>query len=329
METEKNMTENPKFMTIEELEAARLEVLEKGGKYDDLSRLFMILTGAGFGLAVLALFIFSALEGGTVESAPGIIILTGIAFLIVIFLVISLVMKSIYKKYFDPFNNKFKTQFLPAVMAERFEKFYEFKNAYGIPRERAAETKVFMRKNYTQYSASDYLHANFEGMDFEYSDVCLERWDTYKETDIDGETHYVTTKVTAFKGSLIIGEFDRSCGTPLYLYHNNGDGKSNVTTESDEFNRRFSVWCENETDALRFLTPHMMENLLALKNLWDNINVSFVDNKVCVAVEDGSNRFELPKSIKTPVTETRKNIDKDVDFVIEVLKHMNVQKSLL
>jgi hypothetical protein len=309
-------------MTVEELEAARLEVIAKGGKYDDLSKLFMILTGAGFGVALLALLIISALEGGSVDSAVGVITLTAIAFIIVIFLIISLVMKQIYNKYYDPFNYKFKTQFLQAVIAERFEKFYEFKTAYGISQERAAETKLFMHTDYSHYSPSDYLHANFEGMDFEYSDVHLERYDTYKEVDDEG-THYVTTRVTAFKGSLIIGEFDHFCDTPLYLYNYREKIKSNVTTESDEFNRRFSAVCENPTDALRFLTPHMMENLLALKNFREDINVSFVDNMVCVAVEDGSNRFELPKSIKTPVTETRKNIDKDIDFIVKVLSHMN------
>jgi hypothetical protein len=233
-------------------------------------------------------------------------------------------MKKIYNKYFDPFNYKFKTQFLPAVMAERFEKFYEFKTAYGISQERAAETKVFMYTDYTMYSPSDYLHANFEGMDFEYSDVKLERWETYKEENDEEGVHYVTTKVMGFKGSLIIGEFDHFCDTPLYLYHNNGNGKSNITTESEEFNRRFSARCENPTDALRFLTPHMMENLLALKNFAENINVSFINNMVCVCVDDRSDRFELPRDINIPITETRKKIDKDLDFIIEILKHMNV-----
>jgi hypothetical protein len=169
-------------------------------------------------------------------------------------------------------------------------------------------------------TTNDYLRASHKGVNFEYCDIELQ--ERREERDADGDTRTVID--TVFLGVFIIAEFDHFVDTPLFVTE--GGGKGNVTTESAIFNQNFSVKCENELDALRILTPAIMDHILVIKEFCkNNINLAFFDDKIFFCSSLGGDRLEIAGSIETPISESRKKIDEDIVFIKQLLDLINIR----
>jgi hypothetical protein len=122
----------------------------------------------------------------------------------------------------------------------------------------------------------------------------------------------------------IAAEFDHFVDTPLFIKA--GGKKGNVSTEHTAFDNTFSIFCDNPVDALRILTPQMMDDILAIRDLCKKpINLSFFDDKIYFNCEPGRDLLEIALDIKKPIPEARKQIDSDIDFITSILDRLNMR----
>jgi hypothetical protein len=311
--------EEMKCATTDELEAARLEVLRLGGPYKDKSMKFAWLTFLGFVCLVIAFFYFLSInEGNNNHWIPAFIVFGVIIAVMSVFVRHFAKHHNEYIKYLTPFNETYKAQLLPIIMDESFDKVYAFESKNGLAKEIIVESGIF--PDFKYITTNDYLRAKYGEIKFEFCDVLLEREKSAR--DVDGRPF--SDDVTAFEGLLIVMEFDHFVDTPTFII--SGEGQGNVTTESILFNRQFSVKCENTVDALRILTPMMMEEIIKLKEFCKRkINLSFSDDKIYFCLDDRHNRFEIAGSVEKPIAESRVKIDADIKYIKELLDHLDMR----
>jgi hypothetical protein len=305
--------EEKKYLTTDELEAARLEAVGLGADHLRLSKLYNKLAIILF----LIIFVIGFIAGGMGQisgetNVPIVIIV--VVLLVPLFILYSKSgkHKAKYMDILNPFNAMYKTQFLPGILAGNFDEVYAYEPENGISKEVAIESGIFGKFDYI--TTNDYLRARHGDMKFEFCDMKLEKVESYR--DMDGNTSFRTE--TCFFGYFIIAEFDHFVDTPVYIYPNSGTGT--VTTESAEFNEIFQVDCENPTDALRILTPQMMSHILKIKEYCDgSIRMAFQDDKVFFRSGSSGDLLEVAYNIEIPIPEARKQIDKDIEFIKGVL----------
>ncbi|MDR0946591.1 MAG: DUF3137 domain-containing protein [Ruminococcus sp.] len=309
--------EERKFVTAEELEAARLEVIRLGGPHLKKAKTYWWIALSGFLGTCVILLINAMVSGG--ETNVAVFVLAGILTVVfIVFIMLHGKEQKIYMNYLNPFNATYKTQFLPAILEESFEKIYAFEPHNGLSKEIVIKSGIFPSFDYI--TTNDYLRASHNGMNFEYCDTELQ--ERHEESDSDGGTRTVID--TMFLGVFIIAEFDHFVDTPLYIL--DGGGKGTVTTESEIFNQNFSVKCENEIDALRILTPEMMDHILKIKEFCKkSIDLAFFDDKIYFCSSLGGDRLEIAGSIDIPVYESRKQVDEDIVFIKQLLDLLNIR----
>ncbi|MDR0986407.1 MAG: DUF3137 domain-containing protein [Ruminococcus sp.] len=303
-----------KFVTAEELEAARQDVLKNGGIHRTLGRVFLILCI----ICCVGIIPMMALQGSDTLSDAGAVPWVIFGFLVAGifgFAILAGVEDKKYMKFLNPYNTMYKTEFLPAIIHSRFEKIFAFEPQNGLSKEIVVRSDIF--PSFDFIATNDYLRASHNGVNFEYCDMQLQ--EEHTSTDSDGDTH--TSIVTVYMGLFLIVEFDHFVDTPLRIV--SGGGKGNVTTESEVFNRDFSVECDSAVDALRILTPQMMNDILEIKNYCKKpIYLAFFDDKIYFRVEPGRDLLEIAHDITKPISESRKQIDKDLDFIIGLLERL-------
>jgi hypothetical protein len=313
----KEIAEEKKYITAEELEAARLEVVRLGVPHMKKAKTYWWIALAAFLITCLSLLINAAASGG--ETNIGVLFFAiPLVVVFIVFIILHGVEQKKYMAYLNPFNAMYKLQFLPTVLEESFEKVFAFEPQNGLSREIVKKSGIFPTFDFI--ATNDYLRARHDEMNFEYCDIKLE--EEHYERDSDGSTKKVID--TVFQGFFIIAEFDHFVDTPVYITA--GGGRGNVQTESAEFNRLFSVTSENEVDALRILTPAMMDDILKFKEFTkNNICLAFLDDKIYFNVRDVVDRLEIAYSIEKPISESRKGVDDDIVYIKEVLNRLNMR----
>jgi hypothetical protein len=220
--------------------------------------------------------------------------------------------------YLNPYNAMYKMQFLPAIIEESFDKVYTFEPQNGLSREIVQKSGIFPTFDFI--ATNDYLRASYNEMNFEYCDLQLQ--EEHEERDADGDSRTVID--TVFLGVFIIAEYDHFVDTPVYITA--GGGKGNVTTESEQFNRLFSVKSESEVDALRILSPAMIDHILSIKEFAKNeINLAFFDDRIYFNTKNTKDRLEIAHDIEKPISESRKNVDEDIAYIKKILDFLNMR----
>jgi hypothetical protein len=311
------MEDEKKYITAEELEEQRLEVVRLGVPHMNKAKAFWWIALSAFLLVCGGLLINAIASGG--EPSLGVLFFAiPMVIIFIVFIILHGVEQKKYLQYFTPFNQVFKLQFLPTVMEESFEKVYAFEPANGINRDIVRTSGIF--PSFDFIATNDYLRARHNGMDFEYCDIKLE--EEHWERDSDGGSKKVID--TVFRGFFIIAQFDHFVDTPLFVRAGGGNG--NVKTESEQFNRMFSVYCENEVDALRILTPTVMDDIIKFKEFTKNdINLSFFEDKIHFNTYNVKDFLEIAYSIEQPVSESRKGVDEDIKYIKEMLDRINMR----
>lgn len=142
-----------------------------------------------------------------------------------------------------------------------------------------------------RFHSEDMIEGTLEGIRFKCSDVKQED----VSTDSKGHTH--TT--TVFEGRFYQFDFPKTFEKMIVITQHHPLSFINkhklVETESIKFNSELSVYAEDKQAAFYLLTPIFMEKLMRLDETFkDRISLSFIENKLYVAINSGINAFEIP-----------------------------------
>ncbi|MGE4321106.1 MAG: DUF3137 domain-containing protein [Acholeplasmataceae bacterium] len=142
-----------------------------------------------------------------------------------------------------------------------------------------------------RFHSEDMIEGTLDGIDFKCSDVKQED----VSTDSKGHTH--TT--TVFEGRFYQFDFPKTFEKMIVITQHHPLSFINkhklVETESIKFNSELSVYSEDKQAAFYLLTPAFMEKLMRLDETFkDRVSLSFIENKLYIAINNGKNAFEIP-----------------------------------
>ena len=105
--------------------------------------------------------------------------------------------------------------------------------------------------------------------------------------------------------------------------------KSNVTTDNEQFSKRFCVRADIPQEAYYILTPHMMESILTMADKsGGTVYMSFLQSgKMHVAVQSGRDFFELGKT-NTDMETLRQKFLGELRWFTDIVDTLRVEDTI-
>lgn len=288
-------------------------------------------------------FIISTIIAMAVTSIPGVIMqihlakgivgLLSIFFFILFSLVLGIIISTIVSRnQAKAYQKAYKAYFVEKILKETFTDL-EYSHDKGVSREYIRATEMINTGD--SYSSNDLTIAHYKNVKFLQSDAHIQ----VRETDSDGDTHYVTI----FRGRFMVFEFPKKFNFKLELIGNRFSaaripGKDSKTgrkmtkksTESGEFNGAFRIYGQDDFESFYILDPAFMVKIMNIAGRYNNrLLLGFYDNKLLVALNDGKDSFEPPKFTK-PIDEKAEfaKIQADIQVVMDFVDQLSLDHKL-
>lgn len=258
-----------------------------------------------------------------------------IIFIIFIEIIFGIAMMIIIKniingKDIKKFNKEYKNIYVLNFLKQNFENII-YKPEEGISKK---EIKKYNTLNLgDKFTSNDYICGTYKNVKFEQSDIQIQ--EKYEEEDKDGNK--IITWETTFEGRYMIFDFNKNFKSNVQVISNDFIKRSlpriknnkKVKLEDIEFNKMFKIYSEIEHDAFYILTPHFMEKIKKLyKELDAPIKLTFMENKLHVAVNNGEDSFEY--NVLNPINEEEieQDIIKDIKLITDFVNELNLDNDL-
>lgn len=212
-----------------------------------------------------------------------------------------------------------------------------------IPEEDIEYSKLITK--FTRLESDDYFEGVHDGVKITISEMKLinkDNFGTVVDTLHDPSEFYENKRdneITVFRGLFIKLSLNKLLNSHTIIIENTSavdkffsalskerSGMEKVELEDVEFNKQFSVFSEDQTEARYILTTTFMERFKHLKDIFqtNNIKASFQTNAVLIAIESYKDLFVLG-DVTRPVTDTQQVQTLFEEFaavlsLIEVLK---------
>ncbi len=232
----------------------------------------------------------------------------------------------------------FKKVFVVKALESKFTDLVYEPNR-GMPYETISKTNMMYMGD--RYHSEDFISAKYKNIKFEQADVHIE--EEHTSTDSDG--HTTTSYVTIFKGRWMVFDFNKSFKADVQiaqkgfgnakvktmsLFGKKDDLFKKVSMESEDFNRRFNVYAQNEHDAFYIITPSLMNRIEKLDDLnKGKLLLCFIDNRLHIGIYDNKDSFE-PDSVFKEINEQEiiKRISGDVEMIAQFVDELNLDNDL-
>lgn len=269
-----------------------------------------------------------------------IVINKGITFIFIIYIIfieiifgiaMMIIIKNIINgKDIKKFNKEYKNVYVLNFLKQNFENII-YKPEEGINKK---EIKKYNTLNLgDRFTSNDYIYGTYKNVKFEQSDIHIQK--KYEEEDKDGNK--IITWETIFEGRYMIFDFNKNFKANVQVISNNftksslphSKNNKKVKLEDIEFNKMFKIYSEIEHDAFYILTPHFMEKIKKLyKELDAPIKLTFMENKLHVAVNNGEDSFEY--NVLNPINEKEieQDIIKDIKLITDFVNELNLDNNL-
>lgn len=240
-----------------------------------------------------------------------------IAFIGIILLIVARIMFSIVR-------SKFKNIYLKDLISNMFDKANYFPRKGIVP---ANVYRCNFLKKADRFLSEDLIIGKIGDVNFYTSDVKLEERHVRRSRN-STHVYYMTYFLGRFfefdfpkdfKGHVIVSEG----ALPVY-----GQGYKKVKLESEEFNRKFSVYATDEHTAFYILTPHFMESIMELeKRNPGNIKLSFIGNTFNVAINNFKDTFEI-KLFKKIDQKLISEFKQDLVVIVDLANELKLNRKI-
>jgi hypothetical protein len=316
-------------ITLDELEKKRQDLFKKAGPANILGWLLTIVGVGIFAVAFLTLAA-AAIEGDGTVSDSG-LVAGNLLFMLfsVVLIVFGALMKAAWKQKYAEFNKIFKNNVVLAIISEKMD-VISYTPDSDMKKEEMDKSNLF--REYNVHYGNDLLEAKYKNTHFRMCDTKhIYQYTTYDENDKP-----TTHNIDRFKGRLMIIDYDAFCDTPVFVCEHTIDklNKSSpyslddsevtmLSTESPEFDKMFYVKCESQTDALRILTPQVINGILDVRKKLDmyikNIRFAYKDDKLYITLYSEKDFMEAAEMSGITVTEQYEFMKKEVNVITDLL----------
>ena len=232
----------------------------------------------------------------------------------------------ILKGDIEEFNKNFKRIFVYNSLKETFDNL-TYVQKDGLKASDIEDVGLIYLGD--RFSSNDYISGTYKDIKFEQSDLHIE--ERVEEVGKDGEKSEDWT--TTFLGRWMSFDFNKNFRANVIVANSwNFKWKSSykkIKMEDDDFNKKFSVYTENEHDAYYILTPHFMEKI---KNIGNSINghicFGFINNRLYVAINNYKDSFECDIYKPIDEEEVKRNILKDIKVITDFVDELNLDNNL-
>ena len=266
----------------------------------------------------------TGIDGGVIGSiVGGFVVFPFVVFALmatlIVFLIFMIKRRSAYRAAYKKF-------FSHRVLTELLKEYY-YDHASGISR--ADLDAIGMVRLGNKYHSEDYVSGHYKDVGFVQADVLIQD----EHTDSDGDTH----TDTLFSGNWMVFEFPRSFVTKLAVVGRRtqmsvyAKGMEKFATESTEFNKKFKVYMQDGVEMFYILDPKMIEAMQALgEKFGEKIFFLFVDKKLHIGLNNGSDSFEPPKHKKGDIdtVEEIERLSTEFNTVFHLIDTLEISKTL-
>lgn len=236
------------------------------------------------------------------------------------------------RKEYEELTKKFKVDVVHAIMKNVLGDGTEFDFNRGIPRSTISETGMMDTGDSFLYNSNDYCKGNYQGVNFEFSDVLIQE----EHTDSDGDT----TTVTLFRGQWYIFDFNKRFKAPLQVcekwFGANRTGsifsknrQHKVKMEDVSFNKEFNVYAKDDHDAFYVLTPNTMERIKEVnRQVPGKLLFCFKDNILHIGVNNSKDLFELSIYKKIDLAKSGEEIRRQLEAILKFVNILNLSNDL-
>ena len=283
---------------------------------------------------ILVLVIFATLLPILIPLISGHspLLLSGLAAPFFVFVVGAIVITFVTHKPRETYYKAYKAYFV-ATSLERTFTHLTYDHAKPLPKDVLKSTSMINTGD--RYHSNDLTIAR-------YKDVALVQADAHIEvehTDSEGRTTYSTI----FRGRIMIFEFPKKFNFKLELigrrFHaykipgknpTTGRKMQKIETESTEFNQTFHIYGEDGFETFYLLDPAIMVKIQAIAERYQGrLLLGFVENKLLIALNDGKDSFEPPKSSK-PIDEQAEllKVQSDIKIITDFIDELSLDRKL-
>jgi len=300
------------------------EIMKQEGERKDFKKKFLLYLAIGFiTLNVIFFIIINQFK-----------IPVPLYFLFLILFLIPYLVK--YNRFRKKFTAVYKDQVIKRII-HHISNDLAYNARGGFPKEQYLVSELFKRKP-DRYNAEDYIEGKIGATFFRFSEVHSE-YKTRSGKDNKETWH------TIFKGIFFEADFNKEFKTKTFvmpdllerslgfigkkLQSMNFTRPDLVKLEDPEFEKYFAVYGEDQVEARYILSTSLMKRLTHFREKRKKpVAVSFVDNKIFVAITEHKNLFE-PRIFRT-------NLNKGVieeyyamlDLVIGIVDDLNLNNRI-
>lgn len=252
----------------------------------------------------------------------------GFAFmpLCILFLSLALAGKGIFiGKIFMEFDEKFRDQFMAKLLEG-----YNYKYSRNHYISEAVYSRIGFTSTGDDYSGQDLLEIEIPNKDKEPSGCWLRICDLhiteeYTYTDKDGNRH--TEKVTIYSGAFgyVVFKEEFKCALGLDAMPN-AKGLKRIKLEDIEFNKKFHILSTDQLEALRILTPDMMQKVMALDKRVRRLAVVLQRNSMSLGF--AKDLFEPTNKEKKSLAEMYLPLYDDVEVLVKIVEEIRKNKKV-
>lgn len=225
---------------------------------------------------------------------------------------------------FQQLKNNFKQVHLKKMIQELYREVrYEPKAGIGLDRIYACKFIKRADRSHTE----DLIIGEYDDVHFETCDVRLEERHV-RHTKNGTQVYYVTYFLgrffefdfpKEFKGQIIVTE-----GGMFTLFSN----LKKIEMESVDFNKKFKTYSTDEHNAFYILTPHLMEEIMDLeKRNPGQIGLSFIGNRLSIAINNHKNTFEL-NMFKEIDGSTLEELKRDLGIIQSIVTELKLNRNI-
>ena len=175
--------------------------------------------------------------------------------------------------------------------------------------------------------SEDLIMGCIKGVNFKTSDLQLFE----RREHIDSKGHRTVTYVPYFIGRFFIFDFNKNFKGNLVITEASFSkpyGMKKVSMESEEFNKVFKTYANDDLSAFYVLTPHLMVSLLELEKANPGcIMISMNSNIMYMAINNNRDTFSLKMNIK--IDESLVALfQKDMNVINNIIEEMKLNNKI-
>ena len=213
---------------------------------------------------------------------------------------------------------KVAVNYTPEALREVLDRLDSYRHGAGINDSYICSSSAGL-PFYDEISGKkDYVKGVLRGIPVEFSEFSLIKEE--EERDEDGEIKVTRTKV--FSGTLVVLKHGLELRQDITITQISKNLFGGIKTESEKFNKRFSIKCGDGHDVFYLLTPHYMEKLNGLSDSYGKIFcITFLTGGDLILILSGRNYFEADgvSSVSELVQKIRNEMNELGDIIDRLL----------